>query len=92
MLPQLAEGSLYELMERELGIAIHHGVASFTPVRATKALASPAARVRAARCCCTCGRSTTTRTGRPVLSSHEHHLADAFEFTVIRRGPGRRFT
>jgi DNA-binding GntR family transcriptional regulator len=30
--------------------------------------------------------------GRPVLSSHEWHLADAFDFTVIRRGPGRRFT
>jgi len=30
--------------------------------------------------------------GRPVLSSHEYHLADAFEFTVVRRGPGRRFT
>jgi hypothetical protein len=27
-----------------------------------------------------------------VLSSHEWHLADAFDFTVIRRGPGRRFT
>jgi GntR family transcriptional regulator len=29
--------------------------------------------------------------GSPVLSSHEHHLADAFEFMLIRRGPGRRF-
>ena len=30
--------------------------------------------------------------GRPVLFSHEHHLADAFEFTLIRRGPGRRLS
>jgi len=30
--------------------------------------------------------------GRPIVSSHEHHLADAFEFTVVRRGPGRRYT
>jgi DNA-binding GntR family transcriptional regulator len=30
--------------------------------------------------------------GAPVLSSHEFHLADAFDFTVVRRGPGRRFT
>jgi hypothetical protein len=29
--------------------------------------------------------------GRAVLSSHEYHLADAFDFTVLRRGPGRRF-
>jgi GntR family transcriptional regulator len=28
--------------------------------------------------------------GRPVLLSHEHHLADAFEVTVVRRGPGPR--
>jgi hypothetical protein len=25
-----------------------------------------------------------------VLLSEEHHLAEAFEFTVVRRGPGRR--
>jgi GntR family transcriptional regulator len=25
-------------------------------------------------------------TGRPVLLSYEHHLPDAFEFTVSRRG------
>jgi DNA-binding GntR family transcriptional regulator len=28
--------------------------------------------------------------GDPVLLSEEHHLAEAFEFTVVRRGPGRR--
>jgi GntR family transcriptional regulator len=28
--------------------------------------------------------------GRPVLLSHEHHVADAFEITVVRRGPGPR--
>jgi len=27
-----------------------------------------------------------------VLSSHEYHLAGAFEFWVVRRGPGRRYT
>src|SRR5438093_225699 len=30
--------------------------------------------------------------GAPVLSSYEYHLADAFEFTVLRRGPGRRLS
>ena len=29
-----------------------------------------------------------TDEGVAVLSSHEYHLADAFEFTVLRRGPG----
>ena len=28
-----------------------------------------------------------TADGRPVLVSREHHLADAFEMTVYRRGP-----
>ena len=28
--------------------------------------------------------------GRPVLASDEYHLADAFDFMVIRRGPGQR--
>ena len=40
--------------------------------------------------CCTCGRSTTATEGEPLLLSEEHHLADAFEFSVVRRGPGRR--
>lgn len=91
VLPQLAEGSLYELMERELGIAIHHGVASFAPVRATKALASQL-RVARGSLLLYLQQVDYDVEGRPVLSSHEHHVADAFEFTLIRRGPGRRFT
>jgi DNA-binding GntR family transcriptional regulator len=91
VLPLLAGGSLYETMERDLGIAIHHGVASFAPVRATKALAS---RLRVSRgsLLLYLRQVDYDQEGRPVLSSHEHHLADAFEFTLIRRGPGRRFT
>ncbi len=78
-------------LERELGIAIQHGVASFTPVRATKALASQL-RVSRGSLLLYLQPGRLRPEGRPVLSSHEHHLADAFEFTVIRRGPGRRFT
>jgi DNA-binding GntR family transcriptional regulator len=29
------------------------------------------------------------REGVPVLLSHEHHVADAFEFSVVRRGSGQ---
>jgi hypothetical protein len=29
---------------------------------------------------------------KAVLSSHEYHLADAFDFWVVRRGPGRTLT
>ena len=91
VLPLLAGGSLYELMERELGIAIHHGVASFAPVRATKALASQL-KVSRGSLLLYLRQVDYDPEGRPVLSSHEYHLADAFEFTLIRRGPGRRFT
>jgi DNA-binding GntR family transcriptional regulator len=30
------------------------------------------------------------RDGAPILLSHEHHVADAFEFSVVRRGPGNQ--
>jgi DNA-binding GntR family transcriptional regulator len=91
VLQRLAAGSIYELMERELGIAIHHGVASFAPVRATKGLASQL-RVSRGSLLLYLQQVDYDQEGRPVLSSHEHHVADAFEFTLIRRGPGRRFT
>jgi GntR family transcriptional regulator len=91
VLPRLAEGSVYELMERELGIVIHHGVASFAPVRATKALASEL-KVSRGALLLYLQQVDYDQEGRPVLSSHEHHVADAFDFTLIRRGPGRRFT
>ena len=91
VLQQLAGGSIYELMERGLGIVIHHGVASFAPVRATKTLASEL-RVPRGSLLLYLRQVDYDQEGRPVLSSHEHHVADAFEFTLIRRGPGRRFT
>src|SRR6266576_3599102 len=91
--PELADEmlkrSIYEVLERDLGVVIHHGVASFRPVRAERTVA----------------RLLGTRTGdlllylwqvdyadggAAVLSSDEYHLADAFDFSVVRRGPGRR--
>jgi DNA-binding GntR family transcriptional regulator len=88
---QMVQRSIYEVLERDLGIVIHHGVASFRPTRADRTVA----------------RLLGTRTGdlllylwqvdyadggAAVLSSHEYHLADAFDFSVVRRGPGRRFS
>lgn len=86
---KLARGSVYDVLERELSIAIHHGVASFAPTRATASIASALG----------VGRGTLLlyltqvdydESGRAVLASDEYHLADAFEFMVIRRGPGQR--
>jgi DNA-binding GntR family transcriptional regulator len=82
-------GSIYDALQRDLGRTIHHGMASFRP---SAAPADVAERLGV-------GRGTLLLylrqvdydlDGEPLLYSHEYHLADAFEFTVIRRGPGRR--
>jgi GntR family transcriptional regulator len=88
---EMLRRSIYEVLERDLGIVIDHGLARFRPVRADGAVA---------------GRLDVPRgelllylwqvdyavDGSPVVSSHEFHLADAFDFSVVRRGPGRRLS
>jgi GntR family transcriptional regulator len=86
---KLARGSVYDVLERELGIAIHHGVASFAPARASASIAS-ALGVSRGTLLVYLVQTDYDDAGRPVLASDEYHLADAFEFMVIRRGPGRR--
>jgi GntR family transcriptional regulator len=91
VIPRLAGGSIYEAMEGDLGLVIHHGVASFAPTRASKLIASKL-RVARGTLLLYLRQVDYDQGGRPILSSHEHHLADAFEFTLVRRGPGRRLT
>ena len=91
VIASLAGGSIYETMERDLGLVIHHGVASFTPARASKLIASKL-RVARGMLLLYLRQVDYDTEGRPLLSSHEHHLADAVEFTLVRRGPGRRLT
>jgi GntR family transcriptional regulator len=91
VIQRLASGSVYDIMERDLGLVIHHGVASFAPVRASKLLASKLC-VSRGTLLLYLSQVDYDQEGRAILSSHEHHLADAFEFTLVRRGPGRRFT
>ncbi len=86
---RLTRGSLYEILEERFGVVIHHGVASFAPSRAPGRVAEKL-RVPKGTLVLYLHQIDYDETGRPVLSSHEHHLADAFEFSVIRRGPGRR--
>lgn len=86
----LARGSVYDALERDLGLAIHHGLADFAPLRAPKQVAAKL-RVPRTALMLYLRQVDYDGEGRPVLSSHEYHLADAFEFTVVRRGPGRRF-
>src|SRR5712664_3760430 len=86
---QMLQRSMYEVLERDLGLVIHHGIASFRPVRAdvtvARRLAIPRGELLLA-----IWQVDYSEDGMPVLSSYEYHLADAFEFTVLRRGPGRR--
>jgi len=89
VIPRLGRGSIYEVMERELGIVIHHGEAGFAPVRAPRAIASKLG-VGPGTLLLYLRQVDYTNEGRAVLSSDEYHLADAFEFTVVRRGPGGR--
>ena len=93
--PQLADEmlkrSIYEVLERDLGVVIHHGFASFRPVRAEQTVAQ---RLKVARGALLLAiwQIDYAEAGTPVLSSYEYHLADAFDFTLLRRGPGRRFS
>ena len=91
VLAKLETSSVYEVLERDLGIVIHHGLASFRPTRADGHVAS---RLRVPRetLLLYIRQVDFDESARPVVSSHEHHLADAFDFTVVRRGPGRRYT
>jgi GntR family transcriptional regulator len=93
--PQVVErmlhASIYEVLERDLGVVIHHGVARFRPVRADHAVAGRLG-VPRGELLLYLWQVDYAEDGAAVLSSHEFHLADAFDFTVVRRGPGRRFT
>lgn len=91
ILRRLEAGSIYEVLERDLGIVIHHGLATFQPTRADGHVASELA-VSRGTLLLYIRQVDFDESGRPVVSSHEHHLADAFEFSVVRRGPGRRHT
>jgi GntR family transcriptional regulator len=87
----MLERSIYDVLERDLGIVISHGVARFRPVRAGHAVAARLG-VPRGELLLYLWQVDYAEEGTPVVSSHEFHLADAFDFTVVRRGPGRRFT
>jgi GntR family transcriptional regulator len=88
---ELLRQSIYDVLERDLGIVIHHGIARFRPVRADHAVAAGLG-VPRGELLLYIWQVDYAEDGAAVLSSHEFHLADAFDFSVVRRGPGRRFT
>jgi GntR family transcriptional regulator len=87
----MLSGSIYDVLEASLGLPVNRGVARFRPVRADRMTAERLG-VPRGELLLYLWQVDCTEDGAPVLSSHEYHLADAFEFSVVRRGPGRRFT
>jgi GntR family transcriptional regulator len=79
-------GSTYRgLAER--GLVVEHGVAELTPWNADGEVAERLD-VPSGTLLLTIDQIDRTADGIAVLVSREHHLADAFTFTLIRRGPG----
>lgn len=83
---ELGGGSIYAALA-ERGMPVHHGVATITPAVARGEVARRLG-VQSGALLMTLFQLDRTADGTVVLVSQEHHLADAFEFTVYRRGPG----
>jgi GntR family transcriptional regulator len=82
------DGSLYDVLE-SVGHAVANGVVTIEPTVSDRALAK-LLKVKAGVPILFLRQIDFDQAGDPVLVSEEHHLAEAFEFTVVRRGPGRR--
>ncbi len=82
----LEGGSIYAALA-DRGLPVHHGVATLTPAVARGEVARRLG-VRDGALLMTLFQLDSTSDGTVVLVSQEHHLADAFEITVYRRGPG----
>jgi GntR family transcriptional regulator len=79
-------GSIYAALA-ERGLAVDHGIAHLTPRNADGELAERL-RVPRGTLLLTIDQVDRTADGVAVLVAREHHLADAFTFTLLRRGPG----
>ena len=83
---KLGGGSIYAAMA-ERGMPIHHAIASIEPDTASGDVALRLG-VRSGALLLNLFQLDSTADGTVVLVSQEHHLAEAFEFSVYRRGPG----
>lgn len=82
----LGAGSIYEAFAAR-GMAVHHGVARLSPRNADDEIAERLGVPRGSLLL-TIDQRDSLADGVAVLVSREHHLADAFSFTVLRHGPG----
>ena len=83
---ELEQGSIYAALA-ERGMPVHQGIATMTPDVAMGEVAQRLCVPKGALLL-TLFQVDSTADGIAVLVSQEHHLADAFEITVYRRGPG----
>jgi GntR family transcriptional regulator len=84
--PFLETHSLYQYLETHLQIQISHGSAQIRPVAATAEIAEKLSIHKGAPLL-RFDQTDYDTSERPVLHSIEHHIPDAFVFTVNRRGP-----
>lgn len=85
-LAALGEGSIYTaLAERDL--AVDHGIAQLSPRNADDEIGARLD-VPLGTLVVTIDQVDRTADGVTVLVSREHHVAGAFTFTLLRRGPG----
>ena len=82
----LADGSIYGLLRRELGVVVHQGVANLSPIKADRRVAGKLRVIRGALLLLLRQVDYDER-GKPLLYSQAFYLADAFDFSVVRRGP-----
>jgi GntR family transcriptional regulator len=85
----LLAGSIYDVLESELGITIQYGIANLRPVRAERSLAERL-RVEQGDLLFYLWQVDYSENSEPILLAHEYHLANAFDFSIVRRGPGKR--
>jgi DNA-binding GntR family transcriptional regulator len=78
--------SVYEVLAGS-GVTIQHGIVTVEPQVADKAIAKRL-QIDQGALLLYLRQVDYDAAGEPVLLSHEHHVADAFEFSVVRRGPG----
>ena len=88
ILEDLGQRSIYDLLD-ELGVDVVQGIARLRPAKAGQAIASQL-RVPTGTLLFALEQVDFDTVGRPVLLTYEHQVADAFEVTVVRRGPKAR--
>jgi len=80
----LQQKSMYQLLERRLGLSMAYGVATIKPATADAQLAERL-QVPEGTQLMFLAQTDYNAGGQPLLASHEYHLADVYSFTVYRK-------